>query len=672
MARPSNTIPFPARVVPDPGPQGVIAPHLEGSAQTPRLDVQAAMAPAQGVAKIGQGLEQAGTALGQLSGKIAEADTTTAEYSQALLMQQARADITTATTQEPDRNKWGGIADARLGQLATDVSKLPNVPASAKKLLDYKMASFGIDIRGGLQVHAAEKSISDARTVIDAVVKHAGAIDDVPLGVKTILDGEKRGYYPHEVAVAKIDDLNAHAEVTRNQNTLDANYRAIDADPYAWKEANKKMPEGMKAQLWDRLNTQADQTIRVKQGQSVENFDAELEAGAQPNSTTGIQNEQDLKEWFEKSPDAQHLTAKERLGFETHFKTFKNQEKRQDYENNAPTYASKLYSQIQNIDPKKTTVEEYQAIRQTIGFLPINMRAPLNKMAGDKWEGKTSPPDKSIVSAGEEILKSKMRNGDFGVYDEPQFYENSTTHEMKPDISPETGKQRKVRNEAKYQDALVKKSIVGGQYKQWLIDNKDIQAGIERGDEASIKKANVKLNQLVGLAPLARTVDAIADLFKPLAINPTQAPPTKPDQPSAAPDAKAAPRGEHHFLFEEKKKDAVLEQPPDMSSNAGKNPDGRSSNKEAPLDQNDLPDKSENEGPPLSPLLPDATPTEEKQSGGDGSSRSDPGVPTRVITDAEIKKAGKELQVIDPDTGEWKQIGRDEFRKKKWLVPEGK
>lgn len=663
MPRPSNTIPFPARIVADPGPQGVIAPHLEGSAQTPRLDVQAAMAPAQGVAKIGQGLEQAGTALGQLSGKIAEADTTTAEYSQALLMQQARADITTATTQEPDRNKWGGIADARLGQLAADVSKLPNVPASAKKLLDYKMASFGIDIRGGLQVHAAEKSIGDARDSIDAVVKHAKAIDDVPLGIKTILDGEKKGYYPHAVAVAKIDDLKSGAEVTRNQNTLDANYRAIDADPYAWKEANKKMPEGMKAQLWDRMQTQADQTIRVKQGQSVENFDAELEAGAQPNSTTGIQNEQDLKEWMKKSPDAQHLTAKEQLQYESHFRTFKAGKQKQDYTDNAPFYASKLYTEAQGITPQ-TPYAEYTRIRQEIGMLPVNTRDTLNQIAKAGFEGKTKPVvDKTIVAAGEKILDSKMRNGDFGVFNVPQFYNG------KPDINPETGKQRTVRDEAKYQDALVKKSIVGGQYKKYLEDNKDIQAGIERGDEASIKKANVKLNQLVGLAPLARTVDAIADLFKPLAINPTQAPPTKPDQPSAAPDAKA-PRGEHHFLFEEKKKDAVLEQPPDLSSNAGKNPDGRSSNKEAPLDQNDLPDKSENEGPPSSSLLPDATPTEEKQSGGDGSSRSDPGVPTRVITDAEIKKAGKELQVIDPDTGEWKQIGRDEFRKKKWLVPE--
>jgi hypothetical protein len=49
---------------------------------------------------------------------------------------------------------------------------------------------------------------------------------------------------------------------------------------------------------------------------------------------------------------------------------------------------------------------------------------------------------------------------------------------------------------------------------------------------------------------------------------------------------------------------------------------------------------------------------------------NDPGVKTRELTAKDIASAGKDgLAVIDPVTGIWTQIPKDDLKKKKYLLP---
>lgn len=233
MPLPSQPLPLPTRMVPDPMSLGIISPNLGASRSITKLDTAAFVGADEAKASIGQGISKVGSALDQIALKKNEADAITAQYKAAELMEQTKADISQEVAGEQDQSKWSGIADARLGQLSTALTNLPNVPPDVKAGLDHRFNMFGIDVRDGLGQHAIRKSIGDAIGSANAVVQRAGMSGDLDLGTSTIDGMVAKHFMTPEEGELKKDQLSKQVQVTRQNQMKSTGEAAIQADPQA-------------------------------------------------------------------------------------------------------------------------------------------------------------------------------------------------------------------------------------------------------------------------------------------------------------------------------------------------------------------------------------------------------------------------------------------------------
>lgn len=409
MARPSKLIPFPSRVVPDPGAQGIISPNLTGG-NLPRLDTSAAIAPAQGMADAGKGVQQLGGAMGALAEKMEQSDTTTAEHALALKMDQTRYNIAAATIKERDRSKWDGIADSMLSQLAEEAKNLPNVPESARKLLDYKMAQFGVDIRGGLKVHAAEKSIGDARSSIDAVIAHAGATGQEALGETTIDGAVAAGYYPKEVGEKKKDDLRKDVEQFQTNQKKQQFLSAVQADPEAALKIARDPAYNVKPDFRAWAEHTGVAAVRAATADTINELDSHVQSG----EFVSVEQVDAYKEKNPKITDEMANNAKKNV------RALNSAAHQQWKIDNSDTNISRAMSAVRGYDPKADSDDLKE-------FDRINTWIARNLVPGDKGVAETALraklANKAVETEKDPVLKDVIKDldgmtdrGDFGGY----------------------------------------------------------------------------------------------------------------------------------------------------------------------------------------------------------------------------------------------------------------
>lgn len=524
---------------PDPGARGfqVDARELVNAQHPAQINARGF------VAEAGAGYGPAITAAGEQGAKLYEAHVDSVTKEQVLnadaALDTARLTIAAKLAGEPNTLKWQQIASEEAAAQQQAVLSDPNLTPAAKAHITgmYNRWQQTEVAQVGLQAAQAQSKRTAQALVGKAVDQQrngdfTGADETLKYGGETnILDPE---------FTSKSRKANAEmAEAAKDEAQLKSGYRAAKADPWALKEKLPELPDGMKVSTYDRIIAEADQQIRVKQGEIVDSFYGAMEIGAEPGATAGVKNADEAKDWLNKY--GAHLTDREKSQLMTGFHTYTNQNARQAAINNAPREASRLYTEVQDLDPKRNSVEEYVALKNRIGMLPddTNMRSVLNKMVDAKWQNKTIPPDKSVVSWGEAQLNSKLRGQVFGAYLVPKMgvgasgktYEIEDTH----------GNKEMVRDEQKYQEALTKKALVGGQFKQYLIDHPDIADGFATGDPAAVEEANKQLNLIIGMSPLTRYIDVVRQAMEPftkMPITPAAPPPAKPDAPAAAPDVR--------------------------------------------------------------------------------------------------------------------------------------
>ena len=506
MARPKNLIPYPQGIQ-SAAPGNIISPNLTGSAITPHLDERAAMAPAQGVADIGKGLQQLGSAASELAVMVERAKGVVDERAFSLVMQKANGDIQAAVAAEPDQSKWGPAAKARLDAAWAEIEKIPMDPKT-RALAEYKFKANSIDVTGGLETHAARKTLADATQAIGDTVKDAAIRGDEEAARRTIEGGVASKLITPEQGNILQEQYRVAAAAKKEQSQKDMIFGAVRADPYkalSLIEDNKTdLPEDVRA--WGK--NLAQQGIREGTAGASDELANRLALPASDPKAISTPEQVD-----ELAKGNQFFTPSVVAAAKKHVARMKSAERKAEVAANAPSLASALYSEIQAYDPKTATYADYVALKGRVDELPEYTHADLNSTLKSKFLGtptvKASDPN---LQLGETILDGMLKKGLFGQFqtETPLKYTADADKVLgglakagDPVLDP-AGRPRKEKatDFAKYSSALSAKATAGGKLREWLAMN----------PKASPDQVRLKVWDLQDNATLGGVFDAM-DVF---------------------------------------------------------------------------------------------------------------------------------------------------------------
>lgn len=121
--------------------------------RAPQIDARGFIAQAQGMGAIGNGLQDAGSSLGQISGAMSHAVNVRRVTEAGLSTAQASQDIAAEIAQEPDPTKWEGIAAKRASETAKNLINPTDSPA-ARQQIELHAAEWGIRLAGQTKLSA--------------------------------------------------------------------------------------------------------------------------------------------------------------------------------------------------------------------------------------------------------------------------------------------------------------------------------------------------------------------------------------------------------------------------------------------------------------------------------------------------------------------------------------
>lgn len=466
-------------MVPDPGPGNFANVNLAGAGALPRLDMEAATAPGRGTAAIGEGLQRAGSALGQMAEKKAEADSIVAERHASLLMAKANADISAAVAGEADQSKWGDIATARMGALQGELAKI-NVDPKTRETIAYKYAANHIDVVDGLKTHANRKSLADAAQAIGDTVSDAANMEDEALADSTIAGGVARKLISPEqgnLLKERFRGIVKERAVIRQKESI---LGAVREDPQQalaiLQDDRLQVSESTRA--WG-INA-AQQGIREATALAVNDMENEIAKGL----GGGLPNPQAVDEWAEKwekdHPGQPKFSPAMKATARGHIVRMNDATARATMAANGPVIASRLWSEVDAFDVKTATRETYLQLKARIAELPAEMQSEVQGPLEAKWNGTPAPEQRTVLAHGERILNSMLRSGAFG----PLSRREAVLRvEMKdgvpvegakpqPDYDPNGElKTREIAEPKWYQQALTDKAKAGGDFRRWLALN---------------------------------------------------------------------------------------------------------------------------------------------------------------------------------------------------------
>lgn len=140
--------------------------------RAPQIDARGFIAQAQGMGAIGNGLQDAGSSLGQISGAMSHAVNVRRVTEAGLSTAQASQDIAAEIAQEPDPTKWEGIASKRASETAKNLINPTDSPA-ARQQIDLHAAEWGIRLAGQTRLAAINQQFSLTSQTLGVAFKKA-------------------------------------------------------------------------------------------------------------------------------------------------------------------------------------------------------------------------------------------------------------------------------------------------------------------------------------------------------------------------------------------------------------------------------------------------------------------------------------------------------------------
>lgn len=516
-ARPKNLIQMPRQFVADPGPgRGTVQPNLARAVVVPRLDANAAMAGAEGLAALGEGVSKIGEAL-QAKQQL---DDIWAEHQVDLAMMQRQNVINQEIANEPDNAKWQSIAERNFNELGVEIQKI-RMGGMARNATDMKMQEARVRMMGAVQLESIKDSKKKATQAGADKFELAIVNKDRKAMIHTARGMVGAGLWQQEtadLAIAKgeqkIKDETEREEVERQWNTGLETIRAMGPQ------------EALK--IFENDNNLYDPTTRARLINAAQQAGREQVSGLSDdleNQVAGgaITVPEQIDEWQKDNPA---VTPRMREIAKDYLNRRNSAAEKTRIEEQGPEMASKLWTEVDSFDPKKdTNREQYFEFRARIDQLPEAMRAPLRKRLDDRQMNRMPDPPKNLQDLSESILNSMFRGQQFGLFKGTRDVKVPRADggvERVPDSnSPNGWKQERWFDFRKEQAALEEKARVGGAVTRWLAMNPN----------ADEKKVREFIYTATDDATLAGVLDILDDAARHSIINQV------PEMAPVAPDS---------------------------------------------------------------------------------------------------------------------------------------
>lgn len=532
--RPKQQLPLSGRMVLDPGPQGIASPSLSGAGATVRLDTQA-----EGIAKIGEGLQNLGSATSALAEKVTEARSITGQNKAAEIMAKANADIANGTATEPDAKKWGGISDNTLNTAEQQLQALDLDPKT-REIVNHKFAMNKYDVQQGLGTQAIRKDFGDARAALINTMEHAARTGDTALynSSRKILTAGPHPFAREDEAVEIDDKAKAIAKETQDLQRANVFAGIANKDPDKAREfaesPNFTGDEIQRARFLEVARSAKQRAVAdaTQQGQDMLAQPETLPDGTQ--NPAFISSPKQFDTWRQGDP---LVTPEVRSQLKAAWDRQRSNVRKQQVAANAPAIFSKLYTEVQEFDGSNpndpNTQSVYVDIRTRIGELPPDAGAAgLQAQLDAKWKNKPAPVDKTLQGGAHSYTNSMFKDNKFGKWqwDEPILDGNTGKPVMNTHTHlPET---RHIVDESAKRAAMVQKMQFDTEI------TREIQRHPEwANDPNGATKVEAFIAKNRDRSHFARIIDDVTGLFNPPSVDPGEA--TRPRQ-----KVRVTPKGE--------------------------------------------------------------------------------------------------------------------------------
>jgi hypothetical protein len=528
------------------GPRGIATPDLTRAGALPRLDTEAFMAPAQGLATLGKGIAQAGDYLSDLAERKAQADAIVQEQAAETAHATALYEIEAATAQEPNQDKWQGIADSRLKQLRAELDKMTLQPL-VRQRVNSQFEKWEADAKGKLSVRAAGASFQKAGAAINEQIATATRNKNIAEVERLAHAKAASGFDIPESVPNIIADARLKIEHQEENEQKESILGAIRRDP---DEAlsilqNDKFAVKESVRAWG-INA-AQQGIREKLSTLTQETQDEVAKGLAGNLATP----EAVDDWAKTHPGFSPEMVMVTKG---HINRMNSARHQQYVAQHGPEMASVLDSEISAFDRTDANAKlDYFHLRTRIDELPGELRAPLYKELDAALSGKPPQVDKTIAAMGRQLTGSMLKEGKFGKYLDPVMVLDASGKATDRQAVNQNGIPQWKINQERWRAAVEQRAKVDVDFQRWL----------ERNPKATPEQAAAAVNTIKPNATRANAWDAM--------FGPWQQPPTDETyQPKGArrhepPKAEPAPEADP----EPKRKGSADYSKPELPSTEG-------------------------------------------------------------------------------------------------------
>lgn len=462
MNRPNQPLPRPSEMALAPPPRGIITPRTEGVGATVNLNTEAAMAPALGMAKVGAGLTEAGSAVSQLAEKYAEAKSISQQAEAQRHMEAAETMITQETAAEPDETKWAAIADKHITKAKEAIATIPMSVRTAE-LVRPAVDRWGMHRQDGVVIEAQKTGIKKAVGDLNYKIQNAkltgnGAALEQNLAARRQLGASTDGQDEND-RIEFQQQQQKKAEAARKAQVYDE----ATTDPDGWLKRYATRPADMPPELHAYGDAKAKEAIRERTSTTVDRFEDAVAGGE-------ITVPDEVDKWEEGNPNIRP-TVRAQLKASLLRRQDANEKERARA--TAPEESSALLTKIRSMDPDKATDEDFVKLSTAINELPVGYRQLPRDVLNRRWrkyEGEDTAAEKSMLGYGEKLMGSMYDGGDFGSFINSELI---TDKDGKPVIDTETGKPKVkwVKDFDQEQKAIEAKKKLGGLFHRWFMNN---------------------------------------------------------------------------------------------------------------------------------------------------------------------------------------------------------
>jgi hypothetical protein len=633
---------------PDPGARGfqVNAADLIRAQEPARIDARGFVAEAG--AGFGPALQSAGKQATTLYKEHVDSVTKEQTLNADASLQAARLQIAARLAGERNTLRWEAIGIEEADKWEKEVLSDPDLTPDAKANIAgvftrWKQTEIASIKYQAAAVQAKRTGEAFVGSIID--MQASGNFEGANLLIKK---GRKENIVDDDTGARMEAQNQAAALKQAESDRLDSDMRYIRMDPdRAIAELNQEGSALAKNRTEVQRKELYDYALEMKRERGAMVSNDILNRMAMPPVVNGKKNPdavstaEDVEEYAKTHPEfTPYMKAKALADIkEMQVKGFKE---RMQIE--GPQIASRIWTLIDRWDPKGANAQnEYFQWSSDIQKLPEgkNRTDVLNKLEA-RWEGRQIKAGDARLHYGEKVMTEMFDKGAFGAFDHWSYL---MTDKGKQIMDPRTNLPERVytRNQTDFDNALSAKAKLGEKLREYL----------ESKPDATIDDVKEFIWKNKATATLGGTYSALQSLYQTAAaVNAVPAPIVGAQVTPGVPDRDpkgALPPGDSAPVEDDPLPPIVLNPPPP--------PKDKTVGGDSMIDPEEARARAET----------DAAEKKRNQRMKDSTS----GLKTHVITEAEIKKAPKDgYSLIDPDTGNWIQVGPKGLRTKKWIVPE--